>query len=194
MSTPVPLYLYVRIQKILIPQAPRSRLTIYQSLRPDESGIYATLSRLKEPDMYGCATVLVLRTFPSSSSQLSFIITQSVPTTDDLEFARLVLPLVWFRVNRVVSYSYPMIARVAETQPPMMLIDVHLSHQTIAPFGCPLAPLKVVPTWEVPPSMQPPAAPVQVAKEGEESEKPMATSLIPPEAESWLKANLERDS
>jgi hypothetical protein len=127
---------------------------------------------------------------------LSFVLSDSVPSTGDVEYARLILQLVWFRVNRVVSYSYPMTARAAETQAPMILVDVHLSHGGTAPF----APLKVVPTWEVLPSMQPPEAPitgvedVQQEKDGEEAAKPAAHSLIPPEADFWLQGNLERDS
>jgi hypothetical protein len=197
----VPLLVYVRIQKIFMPQAPRSRLTIYQALRPDDSGIYAPLSRLKEPDMYGCATILVLRTIPSRSTQLSFVISEFRQEVGDVEYARLVLPLVWFRVNRIVSYSYPLITRVTETEPPMMLLDVHLTHGSTAPFAAPHASLKVVPTWEVPPAMRPPEVPpngredvqppMGAAKEADYGGKSPIASVIPPEVDSWLDANRE---
>jgi hypothetical protein len=184
-----------------MPQAPRARLTIYQALRPDDSGIYAPLARIKEPDMYGCATVLVLRTIPSRPTQLSFVISEFQPDVGDVEYARLVLPLVWFRVNRVVSYSYPLITRVTEAQFPMMLVDVHLTHGSTGPFAAPLASLKVVPTWEVPPAMQPPEVPAPAreevsprpgyAKDADSATKPPIASVIPPEVDSWLDARCE---
>jgi hypothetical protein len=150
--------------------------------------------------MYGCATVLVLRTIPSRSTQLSFVISEFRPNVGDVEYARLVLPLLWFRVNRVSSYSYPLITRETETQPPMMLVDVHLTHGSTGPFAAPLASLKVVPTWEVPPVMQPPEIPSlgreDVAKPVAEKEveyrgRPPITSVIPPEVDSWLDAHRE---
>jgi hypothetical protein len=193
-----PLYLYVRIQKVYLPRAPRSRLTIYQSLRPEDSGIYAPLSRLKEADMFGCATILILRTIPSRESQLSIVINEFRPELGDVEFARLILPLTWFRVNHVISYSYPLITRVTDEQPPMVLVDVHLSQAATAPFGAPFGNLKVVPTWTVPSCMQKQEGKVgememEVKEKGkkEGEQKKVITSVIPPEVDSWLEAKLD---
>jgi hypothetical protein len=187
-----PLLVYVRIQKIYLPQAPRARLTIHQALRPDDSGIYAPLARLKEAAMYGCATVLMLRTAPSRESQLCFVVSESRPSVGDVEYARLILPLAWFRVGHVVSYSYPMVTRAAHEQPPMALVDVHLSRGDARPFACAPAPLRVAPAWAVPPCMQPPAA-----AQGAGEQPPAAParralpSVIPPEVDSWLQANAD---
>jgi hypothetical protein len=202
-SSPNPIFAYVRIQKIYIPDAPPTRLTIYQAIRPDDSGIYAPLARLKEADMFGCATVLVLRTLPTRFTQLSFVISEFRPEVGDVEYARLILPLVWFRPNRVVSYTYPFITRVAVEQPPMALIDVHLSHGSTGPFACPLAALKVEPTWTIPDCIKPPevqpverkAPPGAPGLEQEEDGVPRVRattpSVIPPEVDSWLEANRE---
>jgi hypothetical protein len=190
----VPFWIYVRVRKVYLPRAPRSRLTIYQSLRPEDSGIYAPLGRLKEADMFGCATILILCTIPSRESQLSFVINEFRPEIGDVEYARLNLPLTWFRVNHIVSYSYPLITRVADEQPPMVLVDVHLSQESTTPFRAPFTTLKVVPTWSIPSCMQPvelpvsePVVKVEVPpKKQEKQPKQPIASVIPPEVDSWL--------
>jgi hypothetical protein len=45
----------------------------------------------------------------------------------DVEVARLVLPIMWFPVNQVVTYPFPMITRHANDETPMLLLDIHLS-------------------------------------------------------------------
>jgi hypothetical protein len=148
--------------------------------------------------MYGCATVLALSTIPSRDSQLLFVISEFRPNVGDVEYARLILPLVWFRVNRVVSYSYPLKTRAPEEPAPMALVDVHLARGGIAPFACPHAPLKVVPTWEVPLCMRPPDAglsepPAPKPTAPDEPPPVRMPSVIPPEVDSWLQANTNAD-
>jgi hypothetical protein len=194
--SPEALLVYVRVPRVYLPHAPRARLTLYQALLPEDSGIYASLGRLRDADLYGCATVLALATVPSRETRLLFVVTELRPGAGDVEYARLVLPLVWFRVNRVVSYAYPLAAPAAGAPAPMLLADVHLSRRGAAPFACPLAPLKVVPTWEVPACMRPQGAPLSepppaAARGAGAAPPPAAPSVMPPEIDAWLDANLD---
>jgi hypothetical protein len=80
-----------------------------------------------------------------------------------------------------------MVTRVARELQPMVGVDVHLAHGDAAPFASPPAPLRVVPTWAVPPRMAPPAT--------EERRAAAAPpSVVPPEADPWLHANADGET
>jgi hypothetical protein len=99
--------------------------------------------------MFSVPTVIALSTRATAQTQLALIISDG-----SNEVARLVLPLVWFPVNRVVTHAFPMITRRQQDDCPMLLLDIHISSGRTPAFAVPLGKLKVVPTWTVPESMQ----------------------------------------
>jgi hypothetical protein len=148
------IFVYARVRKMYFPNAPRSRLTLFESVRPDGSGVFTTLFPLKEREMFGCSAVLALRTVPTRDHQLLYIVNEFRPNSGDVEVARLVLPLVWFPPGRLVSFVYPLITRRPEEGGPMLAVDVHLSTGQSPPFGVPPGQLRVLPTWEIPEFMK----------------------------------------
>jgi hypothetical protein len=109
------------------PNSPHSRLTLFQSIRPENSGVQTPLARLVEPNMFVSTSILALPTVPSPRSQLSFVVSQFHETFGNIEVARLVLPTLWFPLNQVVTSPFPMITRYAYDEPPILLIDVHFA-------------------------------------------------------------------
>jgi hypothetical protein len=101
--------------------------------------------------MFGVPAVLALSTIGTRQSQLSLIISEYRDDVGDaVEVARLVLPLMWFPVNRIVTYPFPMITRRPDDETPMVLLDIHLSNGKTSAFACPPGKLHVVPTWPIP--------------------------------------------
>jgi hypothetical protein len=173
------MYVYARIRKIFLPNAPQSRLTLCETLRPDGSGAYSGIIPLKKRDLFACPTVLALRTVPSRDHQLAFIVNEYREDFGDVEVARLVLPLVWFPPSKVVSYVYPMITRHPQEPSPMMAVDVHLAAG--AAFDGPPGELRVVPTWEIPEFMLPEGQEIHVQKPVAPVKHLAISSLIPEE-------------
>jgi hypothetical protein len=141
---------HARIHKLYFPNAPRSRLTLFESLAPDGSGVYCGVVPLTDRDTFGCSTVIALRTIPTKHHQLIFVINEFQSDLGDVELARLVLPLEWFPPDKVVSYVYPMITRRAQETAPMIALDIHISSGATRPFIAPEGQMRVVPAWEAP--------------------------------------------
>jgi hypothetical protein len=124
--------------------------------------------------MFGVPTVVALSTLAGSDAQLSLIVNDGAT-----EIARLVLPLVWFPVNSIVTHAFPMITPRQQDDGPMLLLDIHTATAKIPAFAGPPGRLRVVPTWTVPESMQ-----VAPAKEDGERYCPAPvpiSALIPQE-------------
>jgi hypothetical protein len=146
---------YVRVQKLFLSNYPHSRLTLFQSIGPENSGVHTPLVRLAEPNMFVSSSILALTTVPSPHSQLSFVVSEFHESFGDVQLARLVLPIMWFPLNKVVSCPFPMITRHADDETPLLLLDVHLSRGHVGAFSAPLGKLYVVPTWPIPAFMNP---------------------------------------
>jgi hypothetical protein len=174
-----PILVCARIRKIFLPNAPPSRLTLFETLRPDGSGVFSGVVPLKKHDLFACPTVLVLRTIPSRDHQLAFILNEYREDFGDVEVARLVLPLVWFPPGKVVSYAYPMITRHPQDPAPMMAVDVHLAAGP--PFAGPVGELRVVPTWEIPSFMLPEGQEIPPQKPPTTAKHLAVSSLLPEE-------------
>jgi hypothetical protein len=105
--------------------------------------------------MFGVPAVLAFSTIGTRQSQLSLIISEFHEDAGAAaEVARLVLPLMWFPVNRIVTYPFPMITRRPDVEVPMVLLDVHLSNGKTSAFACAPGKLRVVPTWPIPEVLQ----------------------------------------
>jgi hypothetical protein len=138
--------------------------------------------------MFVSSSILALTTVPLRQSQLSFVVSEFHESFGDVEVARLVLPIMWFPLNQVVSCPFPMITRHADDETPMLLLDVHLSRGHVAAFSAPLGKLRVVPTWPDPAFMNPekPEAPPQQPPEDAPPSGPAAAQQSPaaaPQAE-----------
>jgi hypothetical protein len=85
--------------------------------------------------MFVSTSILVFTTVPSRQSQLSFVVSEFHESLGDVEVARLLLLIIWFPVNQVITSPFPMITRHAHDETPMLLLDIHLSRGHMRVFS-----------------------------------------------------------
>ena len=143
---------HARVVKIHIPKSANKKFTLFEHMRPDMSGIFTPLTQFNHPDFYGTPTVTAFRFASREKAQLCFIVSEVLSTKKEVELARLVLPMTWFPMNRVVTAVFPLAGK-KKTPVIMMLVEVHLADDGSEPFDAPAGKLLVAPTWVIPEHM-----------------------------------------
>ena len=144
---------HARVVKIHMPKTANKTFSLFEQMRPEMSGIFTPLTPFPNPDFYGTPTISAFCFNRKDNAQLCFIVSEVETNKKEIEFGRLVLPMSWFPMNRVVTYPFPLAMKKKGTPAIMMLVDVHLSDDGSEPFDAPSGKLRVSPTWDVPECM-----------------------------------------
>lgn len=155
---------YIRVTRMYIPKSnPAIPKNLFQQIQPEFSGVISPLFPLNIRDMYGSSGILAFRFVKQKKARVVFILTEAIPP-NEIETARLSLPLFWFPHGYVVHHFFPFITKTPGLEVPYIELDVHITYPNVAPFAAYYNIMTVVPSWTPPPEILAGSMPIQIQK------------------------------